>query len=116
MMIAAVAVPTLFPIEVDSSTRWFSVHGCVVQDDERVSVYVGGSLIGSYEAGDRGARNLILVGLASDPRAHLGKMAAAFDVAPETLRLVRVQAEAEGARLADALAVARLRSLAYGAW
>ena len=98
MMIAA-AVPTLFPSspsDAESSTRWFGAHGCVVHDPDGVSVYVGGSLIGWYEPGDRGTRNLILVGLARDPRAHLGQMAAAFGIVPETLRLVRAQAEAEG--------------------
>jgi hypothetical protein len=96
MMMATGAVSTLFPIDGDSSTRWFSAHSCVVHEAERVSVYVGGSLIGAYEPGDRGTRNVILVGLARDPRAHLGRMAAAFDMVPETLRLVRAQAEAEG--------------------
>jgi hypothetical protein len=58
-------VSTLFPIDGDSSTRWFSAHSCVVHEAERVSVYVGGSLIGAYEPGDRGTRNVILVGLPS---------------------------------------------------
>lgn len=96
MMIADGAVSTLFPLVSDSSTRWFSAHGCVVHETDRVSVYIGGSLIGVYEPKDRGTRNVILVGLARDPRAHLGKMSTAFDVAPETLRQVRAQAETEG--------------------
>ncbi len=100
-MTIAASVLTLLPTEIiegDRSTRWFSERGCVVHEAEKVSVYVGGSLIGSYAPRDRGARNLILVGLASDERAHLGKMAAAFDVAPETLRSIRAQAKAEGLR------------------
>ena len=95
---AIMVVPVLpqVPLENRSSVRWFSSHGCVVHTDDCVSVYVGGSLIGSYSPQDRGARNVILVGLAGDPRAHLGKLAKAFDVASETLRLIRHQADSEG--------------------
>ena len=98
-MTIAASVLTLLPIEViqgDPSTRWFGARGCVVHEPERVSVFLGGSLIGSYEPRDRGTRNVILVGLAGDDRVHLGKLATAFDVAPETLRLIRAQAKNEG--------------------
>ena len=94
-MIAA-QVGSLLPSDTDRSSRWFSGQGCVVHRPGRVEVFVGGSLIGSYEPDDRGARNVVLVGLAQDPKAHLGNLAEAFDVWPETLRLIRRQAETEG--------------------
>jgi transposase-like protein len=78
--------------------RWFSSVGCVVwsQDGEQAEVFVGGTLIGTFDRRERGARNVILVGLARDPRAHLGKLAAAFGVNAETLRRIRLQHEEEG--------------------
>ena len=95
-MITAARVPFLFVPDADRSSRWFSAQGCVVCHADLVEVFVGGSLIGTYAPGDRGARNVILVGLARDPRVHLGKLADAFEVVPETLRQVRRQADTEG--------------------
>jgi transposase-like protein len=72
--------------------------GCVVwsKDSEQAEVFVGGTLIGTFDRRDRGARNVILVGLASDPKARLGKLATAFGVNAETLRRIRLQHEEEG--------------------
>ena len=89
-------VQSLLPPDTDRSTRWFSAKACVVHRPDRVEVFVAGSLIASYEPSDRGARNVAVVGLAQDPHVHLGKLADAFDIVPETLRLLRLQAETEG--------------------
>jgi transposase-like protein len=72
--------------------------GCVVwsQDGERAEVFVGGTLVGAFGRRERGIRNVILVGLASDPKVHLGRLAVAFGVNSETLRRIRDQYRDEG--------------------
>ena len=89
---------------VDDTTparvRWFSSMGCVEwsEDGEHAEVFVGGSLVGAFGRRARGARNVVLVGLAGDPKVHLGKLAHAFDLNAETLRRIREQHEREGLR------------------
>jgi hypothetical protein len=95
-MIATSCVLPSVDFTTDPGVRWFSDRGCVVYHDDRVAVYVGGSLIAAYGASDRGERNVAVVGLSLDPRAHLGHIASAFDITSETLRLIRRQADAEG--------------------
>lgn len=75
--------------------RWFSSRGSVLQRGESFEVFVGGTLIGSFDATETLERNAILVQLAEDPKAHLGKLADAFDISPEWLRQLR-QRYAEG--------------------
>ena len=77
---------------------WFSGGGCVVEYEDAVEVSVGGVLVGRYARGDRGARNAILVGLAADPRVHLGQLALAFGLSEEQLRLIRRRYERDGLR------------------
>jgi len=93
--ITAVVLPGL-DADGDRSVRWFSSIGSVRYADARIEVFVGGSLIGSFERGDRGARNVLVVGLSLDPNAHLGRLANAFDIAVESLRLMRRLYESEG--------------------
>ena len=89
---------TLALVEADTTlrTRWFSSIGSVVEEGPRRSVYVGGTLLAVIEADDDAARNVILFALAQDPRAHLGHIADAFDISPETLRLLCRLGEREG--------------------
>ncbi len=80
--------------------RWFSSVGCVSwsADGERAEVFVGGTLVGAFGRGERGARNVVLVGLSADPKVHLGRLAGAFDINAETLRRIRLQHREEGLR------------------
>ena len=82
--------------ERSKSLRWFSSQGCVEVGGGRVSVRVGGSLVAEYAEDDDGSRNVILVGLAADPRVHLGRLAAAFSLSSEALRVMRRLCESEG--------------------
>jgi len=76
--------------------RWFSALGAVQRLRDHVEVFVGGSLIASFDEHDRATRNATVVGLAADPHVHLGQLADAFDISIETLRLLRRQHAAEG--------------------
>jgi hypothetical protein len=80
----------------DKKIRWFSATGCVVYEPEAVEVYVGGTLIGSYAPKDKPARDLLLVGLAQDRNAKKGKLAQAFGIGPERLRLICRKVEKRG--------------------
>lgn len=97
---AAPAVdPTLpLPLEDDRrpDARWFSRGGCVVPDSGRFLVFIRGTLIGSFGPKHFGVRNAIIVGLAEDPKMHLGQLAEAFDISDGTLRLLRGIHKSEG--------------------
>jgi hypothetical protein len=95
MMIATPTLPLAY-LDVDPTVRWFCRHGCVVHRDDLVEVFVGGSLIGSFAPRDTGVRNALVVGLAEDPAVHLGRLAKAFGLTSEGLRLVRRQYESHG--------------------
>src|SRR5437773_1650571 len=69
--------------------RWFQGRGSTVCHEDRVDVFVAGTLIGCYEPQQTAMRNILLVCLAEDPGMHLGQLAAAFRVSDETLRQVR---------------------------
>ena len=91
------ATPMLPHVEVQPpGIRWFSAWGAVQRMGDRVEVFVGGSLIASFDEDDRATRNATVVGLATDPHVHLGQLADAFDISVETLRLLRHQHAAEG--------------------
>ena len=77
---------------------WFSADGCVHWSGEGSSaeVFVAGTLIGRFTQRERGARNVLMVGLSDDPCMHLGHLARAFRVSDESLRLMRLQREEEG--------------------
>jgi len=77
-------------------TTWFSSVGGVYREGDRCQVFVGGSLVGEFGPDDVGLRNVLVVGLASDPRAHLGDLANAFQIGSETLRQLRKVYAAQG--------------------
>jgi hypothetical protein len=92
----SIALPMTADSEVRPNERWFSARGCVVHRADERDVFVGGTLIGTFRVGDDGHRNAILVGLLADKAARVGKIAAAFDLVPETLRVLRKVHEEEG--------------------
>src|SRR5580692_6727226 len=77
-------------------TRWFSSRGSVVRRGSTVEVFVGGTLVGSYEDGEQFERNAILVHLAADADCHLGRLADAFEMSSERLRQLRREYEKAG--------------------
>jgi hypothetical protein len=83
--------------ESSPGTRWFSANGCVRGNNDRYEVFVGGSLIGVFASGERTERNLLLLGLASDPQTHLHRLAEAFGISFKTLRQIRVRYDQGGA-------------------
>jgi Transposase protein len=76
--------------------HYFSSHACVFVENNRRSVFVGGTLVGSYEVTDKATRNAILVKLSEDPKVHLGKLAEAFELGREQLRNLQKKYRAGG--------------------
>ena len=93
---AAQATLGLVDAERTRQTTWFSSVGGVYREGDRSRVFVGGSLVGEFEPDDVGLRNLLVVGLAADPHTHLGDLANAFEISPETLRQLRKVYDAQG--------------------
>jgi len=90
----AVALPL---VDLSAATKWFDAKSCVVLSEGGIRrVFVGGRLVGSFGAKDRVERNLMLIAVSEEPKAHLGHIAAAFDVSTETLRQLRGLVEREG--------------------
>jgi hypothetical protein len=79
-----------------SAYRYFSAHGCVFKDGSQRLVFVGGTLVGSYDVEDKASRNVLLVKLSEDSKAHLGRLAWAFELSEEQLRRLRRRYEAHG--------------------
>lgn len=77
-------------------TRYFSRMGCVVEYPERRDVFVGGTLIGSFEPEDRPMRNTLLIAAARAEGVRFGKLAEAFGVGVVTVRNVRRRFEKGG--------------------
>lgn len=79
-------------------TRWFCEYGCVVEEEGVKRVFIGDTLLGEFDPRDRdlGSRNVLLVLLAKEPKAHLGHLAAAFGISDEHLRRLRLAANADG--------------------
>jgi hypothetical protein len=78
-------------------TTWFDARSCVVLGEEGVrQVFVGGRLVGSFGAKDYAERNVMLIAVSEEPKAHLGHIADAFAVSSETLRQLRVLVSREG--------------------
>jgi hypothetical protein len=88
----------LLPLEpVASNTRWFSTYGGVVRrPDGGSDVLVGGTLVGSFAAGDFIARDVVIVALGSDPHVHLGALSEAFELSSEMVRQIRRRFESGG--------------------
>jgi hypothetical protein len=76
--------------------HYFSPHACVLVDGNRRTVFVGGTLVSSYEVGDKATRNAILVKLSEDPKVHLGKLVEAFELSREQLRNLQKKYQASG--------------------
>jgi hypothetical protein len=97
---AATTVDPTVPLPLEDDRRldakWFSRGGCVAPDGGRFLVFIRGTLIGSFGPKDYGVRNAIIVGLAEDPKMHLGQLAEAFDISDGTLRLLRGIHKSEG--------------------
>ena len=87
------ALPSTLP-----EYRWFGDEACVVQCGDVMRVRIGGALVGEFGAKERGVRNLHLVVLANTGEFYCGQLARAFNVTPETLRVLRMVYEKEGAR------------------
>lgn len=78
-------------------TRWFDAKGSVVLGEDGIRrVFVGGRLVGSFGPKDYAERNVMLIALSEEPKAHLGHLAAAFGVSSETLRELRILVAKEG--------------------
>jgi len=84
------------PQQQEPRIRWFSETGSVVYQPDVVEVYVGGTLIGSFAPNDKTARNLLLVGLGQDRQIKKGKLAEAFGIGAERLRLILRNVESQG--------------------
>jgi len=91
------ALPEPSP-QPDYEARRFSSDGVVIVRDTTASVYIAGTLIGTYDLEDRdlGPRNLLAVTLAKSDQFHLGRLAAAFGITDEQLRRLRRKAESGG--------------------
>jgi hypothetical protein len=89
---------TLPLVEVEGAgyPRWFSSRGCVIERGDIHEVFVGGTLVGTFDAERIFERNAMLVQLAEDPRCHLGRLADAFGVSDEWLRRLRRRYESGG--------------------
>ena len=79
-----------------SAYHYFSAHACVFVDGNRRSVFVGGSLVSSYEISDKATRNAILVKLSEDPKVHLGKLGEAFELGREQVHTLQKKYAAGG--------------------
>lgn len=77
--------------------RWFSSIGSVVVRGTQHSVFIGGMLLGEFDAADRdrGRRNVLAVAIAKSG-VHLQRLAAAFGIGDEYLRDLRRKEEAGG--------------------
>ena len=59
-------------------------------------MFIGGTLIGTFEEDEQLERNAILVQLSEDPKCHLGRLAEAFGLSTERLRQLRRDYEKGG--------------------
>lgn len=83
--------------DLTPGTKWFDAKSCVVLGEDGIRrVFVGGRLVGSFGAKDYAERNVMLIAIAEEPKAHLGHVADAFEVSTETLRELRRLVEREG--------------------
>lgn len=80
----------------EEAVLWFSLNGCVVHRDMQAEVFVGGTLVGRFGPNDVKTRNILMVGIAEHHGIRKGKLADAFRMSAEMLRLLRRKAESEG--------------------
>lgn len=80
-------------VESDSAGayHYFSAQGCVLVDGDRRLVFVGGTLVSSYDVGDKATRNAVLLKLSEDPKVHLGKLVEAFELSRQQLRNLQMK-------------------------
>jgi hypothetical protein len=93
------ALPLTEPMaEALCEIRRFSSDGTVVVRDSIASVFIGGLLIGTFseDADDRSPRNILAVTLAKSGQLHLGRLASAFGITDEYLRILRRKEEVSG--------------------
>ena len=78
--------------------RRFSSDGTVIVRESIANVFIGGLLIGTFDedADDRGPRNIFAVSLAKSGQLHLGRLASAFGMTDEYLRILRRKEEMSG--------------------
>lgn len=79
-----------------TGVRYFTWNGCVEVGAEFMAVYVGGMLIGRFSPDDIYMRNIILLGLDQDAHIHKGRLASAFGITDEYLRVLRNRVKTEG--------------------
>jgi hypothetical protein len=86
------------PASSKLEVRRFSDDGAVVVNGTIASVFIGGTLIGTFDEGDddRGPRNVLVVTLAKSGQIHLGRLARAFGLDDEYVRRLRRKEEAGG--------------------
>ena len=89
----ALAVPES---DAAGAYHYFSAQGCVLVDGDRRLVFVGGTLVSSYDIGDKATRNAVLLKLSEDPKVHLGKLVDAFELSREQLRNLQKKYAAGG--------------------
>ena len=95
----ALDLPLLEPSPPEGhEIRCFSSDGLVIVQDDVGSVFIGGTLVGVFDVNDddRGSRNVLAVTLAKAEQFHLGRLAAAFGMTDEYLRLLRRREETGG--------------------
>ncbi|MBN2193623.1 MAG: hypothetical protein JW751_12470, partial [Polyangiaceae bacterium] len=76
--------------------RYFAPGSAVVSEGDRRQVFVGGTLVGEFAAGDRAARNVLFVQLCQDTRVHLGRLAKACELSEERVQQLRRKFEQSG--------------------
>jgi len=92
-----VQISLMAPRQADAvEPSWFSIDGCVVRHAEHTEVFVGGTLISSFDRGDEVQRNLLLIHLSKDPRIKKGKLAEAFGLTAQHVWSIRKQVERAG--------------------
>jgi hypothetical protein len=96
-MAASAAILPQVQFEPEPRIRWFRADGCVEErPDGTFSVYVGGSLIGTFSQREPAERDILIALLVREPRTRLGKVAWAFRVSRETVRRARLRATEGG--------------------
>ncbi len=92
-----VQLSLMAPAQEDvSEPRWFTADGCVVAHAEHTEVFVGGTLVSSFDRRDEVQRNLLLVHLSKDSRIKQGKLACAFGLGRQHVWAIRKQVETQG--------------------